>query len=241
MEKYLVSGTIGFSKWINLNNNSIVYILHDNHSTETYCKANSFWISDLFNSLDSTKWEVILEEPERKYLTVLKSLWESKHVKDIRALTKRNIKRSDIRYNEYFSKSLEIPNLSVIQNAIKNAPLRYIDYIIQIYDYFKFNDHKRKKTKYSVDDLLYPGCIINWTYIFPYLSKAEALQCFKDFIFEGHLLSSINDNSKNSMIYAGSWHCRAIEEWLSYDNYKKLNHRKYPLSHVLEQNCIDIN
>lgn len=240
MEKYLISGAIGYSIWDNLDNNKRVMILHDNHSTETYCKnKTSLWISDLFNSLDSNEWEIILEEPEKKYLKALRSLWITKHVKDVRSLTKRNIKRVDIRFNEHFANDV-IPSWDVIENTIRYAPNSYVQYIRNIWDYFDLYNHRRKHTNLGADDVLYPGCIVNWSYCFPYMTKKEAIQCFKDFVFDGHILSSIIESTKHCIVYAGSWHCRSVENWLKYENMKQVSHRNFPLGHRLETNCIEV-
>jgi len=235
LHSYLISGTIGYSLW--KKNKQILLILHDNHSTESYCTKKSIWIAELMKSLDAKEWNIYVEEPDKEVLKNLKSLWSSKHVADVRALDKDNIFQSDIRYDD----AMQSITKDTINKYVELAPLSYKNELFNIRQFLYNEQYKNTSTLHSTNDLIFPECISNWRSIFPLLSHSSRLACFKDFIFEGHLLHSIISSKKHTIIYAGSWHCRAIQDRIpTIDGWVLVAKSQLPLGHVLEKNCIEI-
>jgi hypothetical protein len=240
LSSYLLSGTIGYSLW--KKGTQILLILHDNHSTESYCKKTSMWIADLLKQLNCNEWDILIEEPNKMILSKLKSLWATKHVRDIRALDHHNIYQCDIRFNDDMKRPNILPSRHTIERYVKHAPLLYKNKVEAIHDSLLEEKYRNNFQVHSTDSILFPECIDSWSYIAPYLPPERRLVCLKDFIFEGHLLSRINNSVKNIVLYAGSWHCRAVQGYVpTMEGWRLLGRREFPLGHKLERNCIEIN
>ena len=231
VKQFLISGTIGYSIW--KRNQKLILILHDNHSIESYCSKKSIWIANLLDQLSN--WDIYVEEPDPEKLKELKSLWTTRHVAEVRQLSANHITQCDIRYNNNLQ---TIPTEEVMLSYLSHAPHKYRKIMKRILS--RIRNPQLQYTEMD-ESLLYPESIWEWESIFKFLNNENQFECFKDYLFEGYILNCCLQGTKNKIIYAGSWHCRAIGLWLSMSGFELINRRVFPMSHPLEKNCAEIN
>ena len=185
------------------------------------------------------KWDILIEEPEKKYLKHLVPLWKSKHVDDIRDLDISNLHRVDIRFHDLFT---TLPPFNKIETLIRHIPSRISLLLRQFYDYLELNEKILKRRKPNDKNIARLHSLSYWYHIVPKLDYDEAFSIFVDSVFECHTLSKIMSSHNNILLHAGSWHCRNINDFLRYQSTLTLQEEYvFPLSHPLEKNCVAID